>query len=68
MLGVGGLSLSRGMGVSVAIRGLTEKAGSRWDSLNLPLTLAALEAGGGNTTDSKSLLNLLNPLGISASI
>ena len=68
MLGVGGLSLSRGMSVSVAIRGLTEKAGSRSDSLNLPFTLAALEEGGGNTTDSNSLLNQLNPLGISASI
>ena len=68
MLGVGGLSLYRGMGASVEIRVLTEKAGSRCDSLNLLFTLAALEERGGNTTDSNYLLNLLTPLGISASI
>lgn len=43
MLGVGGLSFSRGMGISAAILGLTEKAGSRNDSLNFPLTFVPLE-------------------------
>lgn len=43
MLGVGGLSFSRGMGMSMETRGLTEKAGSRNDSLNFPFTLIPLE-------------------------
>lgn len=40
MLGVGGLSFSLGMG---SMLGLTEKAGSRYDSLNFPLTRAVLK-------------------------
>lgn len=43
MLGVGGLSFSRGMGISMEMFGLTEKAGSRNDSLNFPFTLVPLE-------------------------
>lgn len=42
MLGVGGLSFSLGMGSS-EMMGLTEKAGSKKDSLNFPFTLAPLE-------------------------
>lgn len=43
MLGVGGLSFSRGMGISTAMFGFTEKAGSRNDSLNFPFTFIPLE-------------------------
>lgn len=43
MLGVGGLSFSRGMGSSVVKTGLTEKAGRRYDSLNFPFTRAPLK-------------------------
>lgn len=43
MLGVGGFSFSRGMGVPMAMLGLTEKAGSRYDSLNFPFTRVPLE-------------------------
>lgn len=43
MLGVGGLSFSRGMGISTAMFGLTEKAGSRNDSLNFPFNFIPLE-------------------------
>lgn len=43
MLGVGGLSFSRGIGILMEILGLTEKAGSRNDSLNFPFTLVPLE-------------------------
>jgi len=43
MLGVGGLSFSRGMGILVSMLGFTEKAGSRKDSLNFPFTLVPLE-------------------------
>lgn len=46
MLGVGGLSFSRGIGISMEILGLTEKAGSRNDSLNFPFTLVPLEKKG----------------------
>lgn len=42
MLGVGGFSLSRGMGVSAAMLGLTENAGGKYDSLNFPFRLAPL--------------------------
>lgn len=47
MLGVGGLSLSRGSFSSELMWGLTDWAGDRYDSLNLPFTLACL--GGGST-------------------
>lgn len=53
MLGVGGLSFSRGMGVSMAMLGLTEKAGSRYDSLNFPFTLAPLEEKGQSKKEKK---------------
>lgn len=53
MLGVGGLSFSRGMGVSMLILGLTERAGSRYDSLNFPFTLVPL---GGKKEKKKSVL------------
>lgn len=43
MLGVGGLSFSRGMGVWMAILGLTDKVVSRYDSLNFPFILVPLE-------------------------
>lgn len=43
MLGVGGLSFSRGMGVWMAMSGLTDKVESRYDSLNFPFILVALE-------------------------
>lgn len=43
MLGVGGLSFSRGMGTSVATVGFTQKAGSKKDSSNFPFTFAPLE-------------------------
>ena len=45
MLGVGGLSFSLGMGVSVVRFGLTEKAGSRYDSRNFPLIFTPLDTG-----------------------
>lgn len=43
MLGVGGLSFSRGMGLPVATVGFTQKAGSKKDSLNFTLTFAPLQ-------------------------
>lgn len=43
MLGVGGFSFSRGIGSPVVIMGLTEKVGSKKDSLNFPFTLAPLK-------------------------
>lgn len=43
MLGVGGLSFSLGMGSSEVMVGLTEKAGSKYDSLYFPFTLAPLQ-------------------------
>lgn len=43
MLGVGGLSFSRGMGTSMATVGFTQKAGSKKDSSNFPFTFAPLE-------------------------
>lgn len=43
MLGVGGLSFSRGIGVWMAILGLTDKVESRYDSLNFPFILVPLE-------------------------
>lgn len=42
MLGVGGFSLSLGIGMAVGMLGLTEKAGSRKDSLNFPSTRVPL--------------------------
>lgn len=53
MLGVGGLSFSRGMGISVAMLGLTEKVGSRNDSLNFPLTFVPLEKDNSNKNNNK---------------
>lgn len=53
MLGVGGLSFSRGMGVSMLILGLTERAGSRYDSLNFPFTLVPL---GGKKREEKKCI------------
>lgn len=50
MLGVGGLSFSRGMVTSVAMAGFTQKAGSKKDSSNFPFTFAPLE----KTTHNKS--------------
>lgn len=41
MLGVGGFSFSRGMGELEKL-GLTERAGSTYDSLNFPFTLVPL--------------------------
>lgn len=56
MLGVGGLSFSRGMGLSVATVGFTQKAGSKKDSLNLPFTFVPLRGGGDkNTQHIKSM-------------
>lgn len=43
MLGVGGLSFSRGMGTSMATVGFTQKAGSKKDSSNFSFTFAPLE-------------------------
>lgn len=55
MLGVGGLSFSRGMGTSVATAGFTQKAGSKKDSSNFPFTFAPLERENtANQEDRKS--------------
>lgn len=43
MLGVGGLSFSLGMRSSEVMMGLTEKAGSKYDSLNFSFILVPLE-------------------------
>lgn len=43
MLGVGGLSFSRGIGTSMATVGFMQKAGSKKDSSNFPFTFAPLE-------------------------
>lgn len=54
MLGVGGLSFSRGMGLSVATVGFTQKAGSKKDSLNFPFTFVPLR-GDKNTQHIKRI-------------
>lgn len=59
MLGVGGLSFSRGMGISTAMLGLTEKAGSRNDSLNFPFTFVPLEKDDNDKDDSNKTQNTL---------
>lgn len=59
MLGVGGLSFSRGMGISTAMLGLTEKAGSRNDSLNFPFTFVPLEKDDKDKDDSNKTQNTL---------
>lgn len=53
MLGVGGLSFSLGMGSSKVMLGLTEKAGSKYDSLNFPFTFAPLQHKQNMLTDVK---------------
>lgn len=59
MLGVGGLSFSRGMGISTEMLGLTEKAGSRNDSLNFPFTFVPLEKDDNDKDDSNKTQNTL---------
>lgn len=62
MLGVGGYSFSLGMGPS-DVTGFTENDGSKYDSLNFPFTLAALQkTRRGKTLEIKERLSFLSHL------